>query len=248
MSEGLSCSQEKGEDVCEKALISYEMVSKDEGTRLVAEEKGEGVRESQVSQDEILMQKQRENERKTGTEAKLLKFAQELTEELIKDTGGAEGPVLSPIAEGDEDDSDTNSMDSAQQDLNAISREPQEFTHPLPAYQVLASQSNHQAEQTLGLVHIEQSLRNAKASMASATTSAAPTSDSKEKDNTGEETDEEAAEEAEWIEAPFFPVEHILEEYKSQARKAMKEPMVDDPMHKKLSSSFMETLKLQKMQ
>ena len=28
----------------------------------------------------------------------------------------------------------------------------------------------------------------------------------------------------------------------------MKEPMVDDHVHKKLSSSFMETLKLQKMQ
>ena len=248
MSEGLSCSQEKGEDVCEKPLISSEMVSKDEGTILVAEEKGEGVRESQVSQDEILMQKQRENERKAGTEAKLLKFAQELTEELIKDTWGAEGPVLSTIAEGDEGASDTKSVDSAQQDLDAISREPQEFTHPLPAYQVLASQSNQQAEQTLGLVHTEQSLRNAKASMASASTSAAPTSDSEERDNTEEETDEEAAEEAEWIDAPFFPVEHVLEEYKSQAKKAMKEPMMDDHVHKKLSSSFMETLKLQKMQ
>ena len=57
MSEGLSCSQEKGEDACEKPIISSEMVSEDEGTNLVPEEKGEGMRESQVSQDEILMQK-----------------------------------------------------------------------------------------------------------------------------------------------------------------------------------------------
>ena len=155
---------------------------------------------------------------------------------------------MSTIAEGDEDALDTNSVDSAQQDLDAISREPQEFTHPLPAYQVLVSQSNQQAEQTLGLVHTEQSLRNAKASMASATTSAAPTNDSEERDITEEETDEEAAEEAEWIDALFFPVEHVLLEYKSQARKAMKEPMVDDHVHKNLSSSFMETLKLQKTQ
>ena len=49
MSEGLSCSREKGEDVCEKPLISSEMVSEDEGTSLVAEEKGEVVRERQVS-------------------------------------------------------------------------------------------------------------------------------------------------------------------------------------------------------
>ena len=155
---------------------------------------------------------------------------------------------MSPIAEGDEGDSDTKSVDSALQDLNAISREPQEFTHPLPAYQVLARQSNQQVEQTLGLVHTEQSLRNAKDSMAFTTTSVAPTSDSEERDNTEEETDEKAAEKAEWIDAPFFPVDHVLEEYKSQARKAMKELMVDDHVHKKLSSSFMETLKLQKMQ
>ena len=41
-----------------------------------------------VIQDEILMQEKRENERNTGTDAKTLKFAQELTEELIKDSGG----------------------------------------------------------------------------------------------------------------------------------------------------------------
>ena len=136
-----------------------------------------------MSQDEILMQKQREIERKAGIEDKLLQFAEELTEELIKDTWGVEGPVLSTISEEDEGDSDfdTKSVDSAQQDLDAISREPQEFTHPIPAYQVLASQSNQQAEQTLGLVHTEQSLRNAKASMASASTSAAPNSESDRK-------------------------------------------------------------------
>ena len=72
--------------MCEKPLIFSEMVSQNEGTNLVAEEKGEMVRESLVSQDEILMQKHREIERKVGTEDKLLQFSQELTEELIKDT------------------------------------------------------------------------------------------------------------------------------------------------------------------
>ena len=107
------------------------------------------------------MQQKRENERKIVTKDKLFKFAQELTEEivtkdklfkfaqelteeLLKDTWGVEGPVLSTIAEEDEGDSDfdTNSVKSAQQDLDAISREPQEFTHHIPAYKVLASQSN----------------------------------------------------------------------------------------------------------
>ena len=124
MSEGLSCSQEKGEDVCDKPLISSEMVSEDEGTSLVAEEKGEAMRERQVTQDEILMQKQRENERTAGTKDELLKFAQELTEELIKDIWGVEGHVLFTIAEEDEGDSDAKSVDSAQQDLDTISREP----------------------------------------------------------------------------------------------------------------------------
>ena len=39
-----------------------------------------------------------------------------------------------------------------------------------------------------------------------------------------------------------------MDEYKSQAKKAMKEPMLDDPVHKKLSSAFLDNLKLQKMQ
>ena len=50
------------------------------------------------------------------------------------------------------------------------------------------------------------------------------------------------------VDALFFPVEHVLDEYKSQAMKAMKEPMLDDHVHKKLSSAFMNNIKLQKMQ
>ena len=68
-----------------------------------------------MSQDEILMQEKRENERNTGTYAKTLKFAQELTEELIKDSGGVEAPELSTIPEEDEDSEfDAKSIDSAQ--------------------------------------------------------------------------------------------------------------------------------------
>ena len=89
--------------------------------------------------------------------------------------------------------------------------------------------------------------RNAKSSMASASTSAAPNSESEERDNSKDESDEEVDEDAEWIDTPFFPVEHVLDEYKSQAMKAMKEPILDDLVHKKLSSAFMENLKLQKM-
>ena len=43
-------------------------------------------------------------------------------------------------------------------------------------------------------------------------------------------------------------MEHVLEEYKSQAIRAMKEHVVQDPVHKKLSSSVMDSIKLNKMQ
>ena len=89
-------------------------------------------------------------------------------------------------------------MDSAQKYLDAISREPCEFTPPVPAYQILASQSNTEAEQTLGLVHTEQSLRNAKANMASTSTSAAIESEPEDHDFTDADSEEkERAEDAE---------------------------------------------------
>ena len=83
--------------------------------------------------------------------------------------------------------------------------------------------------------------------MASASTSAAANSESEERDFTDVEYDEEADDD-EWVNAPFFPVEHILDEYKYQAKKAMKEPIIKGPTHKKIFSAFMENLKLQKMQ
>ena len=249
VSESLGCTQEKGEVEGERPLISSELASEIEGSSLVSEEKGEDERARLVCQDEILMQKQRENERKTGTDAKTLKFAQELTEELIKDLGGVEGPELSTIPEGDEDyDFDAKSVDSAQQELDNISREPHEFTHPIPSYQVLASQTSQEAEKTLVLVHTKQSFRNAKANMASASTSAAVNSESDGNDFTYIKTEEEEEGEAYWVNTHFFPVEHVPNEYKSQAKRALKEPVVEDPTHKKLSSAFLENLKLQNMQ
>ena len=43
--------------MCEKPLISLELVGEKESTSLVAEKKKELLRERSVSQDEILMQK-----------------------------------------------------------------------------------------------------------------------------------------------------------------------------------------------
>ena len=79
-------------------------------------------------------------------------------------------------------------------------------------YQILASQSNQQAEQTLGLVHSEQSLRNAKANMASASTSDAIDSEPVDQDFIDVDSEEDKEEDVEWINAPFFPMEHVLDE------------------------------------
>ena len=132
--------------------------------------------------------------------------------------------------------------------MDNISREPHEFTHPISAYQVLESQTNTEAEKTLGFVHTEQSFRNAKANLASASTSEVVENVSEGNDFTDINTEEEEEGEADLVNTPFFPVEHVLYEYKSQAKRAMKEPVVEYPTHKKLSSAFLDNLKLQKMQ
>ena len=95
------------------------------------------------------MQKQREFERNVGTPSdKTLQFAQELTSEFIMDLGGVEGPKLQ-YPNSNWFLADENPMKSSQKELDNISMEPHEFTHPILAYQVLEIQLNVQAEQTL---------------------------------------------------------------------------------------------------
>ena len=85
--------------------------------------------------------------------------------------------------------------------------------------------------------------------MASASTSDAVESESDDRDFTDAESEEEGGEDdVEWIKTHFFPVEHVLDDYKSQDKRAITEPVVEDPTHKKLSSAFLDNLKLQTMQ
>ena len=58
-------------------------------------------------------------------------------------------------------------------------------------HQVLENQSNQEAEKTLGLVHTEQSFRNAKSKMTYASTSATIDSDSNGNDFTNIDSEEE---------------------------------------------------------
>ena len=67
-------------------------------------------------------------------------FAQQFTKELANELGVDEGPILSPIPEVEEDSEGCKYAGSAQRELDNISREPQEFEHPILAYQ--SSKSN----------------------------------------------------------------------------------------------------------
>ena len=117
MSERLGCSWEKGEEECERPLNSSKLASEKEceSSSLEAEAKGEVELVRKVGQDEILMKQNRAFDRNAGTihDDKTLQFAQELTDELLQDLGGVEGPRLSTIPAGEKDSDGDKSVDSA---------------------------------------------------------------------------------------------------------------------------------------
>ena len=53
---------------------------------------------------------------------------------------------------------------------------------------------------------------------------------------------------ANWVNTPYFSVKQVLDEYKSQAMRAMKDLTVEDHVHKKLTSSVIDSIKLNKIQ
>ena len=105
-------------------LNSSKLASKNEceSSSLAAETKGEADMVTKVIQEEILMKQKREIERNAGTleDDKTIQFAQELTNELLQDLGGVEGPRLSTIPEGEEDSDGDKSVDYAQRELDNI--------------------------------------------------------------------------------------------------------------------------------
>lgn len=83
-------------------------------------------------------------------------FGEELTNELELEQDGdirVDMKTGGAIRMDKDKEAGEKREDSAQQELDAIPRDPQQFQHP--AYQVMAEQSNTQAEATLGLVHTE---------------------------------------------------------------------------------------------
>ena len=84
-----------------------------------------------VSQIEILMKQKREIERNAGAlqDDKTLQFAQELTNELLQDLRGVEGPRLSTIPEGEEVSDGDKSVDSSQRELDIAFQESLMSSH-----------------------------------------------------------------------------------------------------------------------
>ncbi|KAK1397851.1 hypothetical protein POM88_007714 [Heracleum sosnowskyi] len=139
--ERLACSQAKGENESERLAISSSQAKGEiESTTLVGE--GEGVRG--VSHGEPMMQeKSGEREGTTGAIRVEAAIANELME----------------VSEGERE---LTFQEHYQQTLDSISLDPETFTHPVPAYQVMAQQGNVEAERSLNLIHTTASMQRAK--------------------------------------------------------------------------------------
>ncbi|KAK1362644.1 hypothetical protein POM88_047118 [Heracleum sosnowskyi] len=125
-SERLVCNQAKGEGEKERQTTSSSLVKvSTESSTLVGE--GEGVRG--VSQGEPLMQEQRENERKTGT----------------GDIRMEDSAIASESMNVSDADRERLFQLEYQHELDQVNLNTETFTHPDPAYQVLAGQGNVEA-------------------------------------------------------------------------------------------------------
>ncbi|KAK1401887.1 hypothetical protein POM88_001492 [Heracleum sosnowskyi] len=139
--ERLACSQAKGENESERLAISSSQAKGEiESSTLVGE--GEGVRG--VSHGEPMMQEYRgEREGTTG---------------VIRE----EAAIASESMEVNEGERELTFQEHYQQTLDSISLDPETFTHPVSAYQVLAQQGNVEAERSLQLIHTTASMQRAK--------------------------------------------------------------------------------------
>ena len=173
VSEGQVYNLEKGEDESERTPTSSGGTKgKLESSTLEGDAKGEQLSAVRF-QDEILMQIVKEtgtNEDlisisideqmqiansmgiEVGGEDKATEFAAELTKELGLSSGGEE--------EAEAGDDEATRI--AEGGMPNFKLDPNTFKHVNPAYQEIASSSNAEAEQVLGLVHTEGSLLHAK--------------------------------------------------------------------------------------
>ncbi|KAK1385868.1 hypothetical protein POM88_023603 [Heracleum sosnowskyi] len=139
--ERLACSQAKGEHESEGLAISSSQ-AKGEFESTTLEGEGEGVRG--VSHGEPMMQ-EKSGEREGTTGAIRMEAA-----------------IASELMEVSEGERELTFQEHYQQTLDSISLDPETFTHPVPAYQVMAQQGNVEAERSLNLIHTTTSMQRAK--------------------------------------------------------------------------------------
>ena len=189
-----------------------------------------------VSQDEILMQEHRDNERNAGTShvSPSTKHAAELTEEL-------------ELEHGEKADSDSyltakqKEKHAIQRELDDIDRMPENCDHHNPVYNVFAHATNHQAERMLNLVHTEQSMRNAKASITDVEPECSPHVSSIPDEEFTYDLD---AAIPDWVSNPSHSLNDAFNEVKLQYLKTQEESRDADNLHKQLAYFHIENLKL----
>ncbi|KAK1379096.1 hypothetical protein POM88_025840 [Heracleum sosnowskyi] len=144
-SERLTCSQAKGEDESERLAISSSQAKGEIASSTLVGE-GEGVRG--VSHGEPMMQ-EKSGEREGTT-----------------DTQRKEPVIASELMEVNEGERELTFQEHYQQTLDSISLDPETFTHPVPAYQIMAQQGNVEAERSLNLIHTTASMLRDKDALA----------------------------------------------------------------------------------
>ena len=184
LSEGHARDLAKGEDVSERTpTFSGGAKGENEGTTLACEEKGENLRDVSF-QDEILMKTMRETGQpedltlisideqmqiansmglEVGGANKSEQYAAELTQEMELSSGGDKEGVEAEVEE--EEDSSEESRRITEGGLPNFNLNPETFQHANTSYQQLATSSNKDAEQLLGLVHTEGSMLHANESL-----------------------------------------------------------------------------------
>ncbi|XP_074379689.1 uncharacterized protein LOC141720907 [Apium graveolens] len=141
LSESLGCSQEKGEEKSDPIQSISSRLAKVSVRSATLDGEGEGVRVG--SQGETLMQEKRENERNAGTG------------DIRVDV------IVSELMNVQDADMERLSQQT-QAVINSTSLDAETFTHPVPAYQLLAGQGNDNAKRMLNLVHTTQFIQRAK--------------------------------------------------------------------------------------
>ena len=171
--------------------------------------------------------------------------AEEIAADLTKELGLSSGGEEADEAGNDEA---TRITVGGLPDFNL---DPDTFKHDNPAYQEIASFSNADVEQLLGLVHTQISILHAKGALKTI-----PKEEEEAEEDyyagEGEFVDSmstDGAADDEWLQVPSeFSLEDAAEDLRSKYKAAMAEPGPEDPVQKKISQFYRETLKMQKMQ